>query len=153
MNFVIETLYVSVDVIIHYYKSKIKIEIFFSRTNRPRWECIYQLIVGTKKVWCLLLIQKHYNYSIRLLIVSFRNFFSYYYYNIKLLREATVENIENEEISPLSTTPATDDQYMQIMLPKNGDKSFDTVMKDKDASYFDDSFYDLSNFIDLDEQA
>jgi len=64
-----------------------------------------------------------------------------------------VENIENEEISPLSTTPATDDQYMQIMLPKNGDNSFDTVMKDKDASYFDDSFYDLSNFIDLDEQA
>ncbi len=59
--------------------------------------------------------------------------------------------MKNEELNPLSMIPATDDQYAKIMLPKNGDKSLDEVMKDKDASYFNDSFYDLSNFMDLDE--
>lgn len=59
--------------------------------------------------------------------------------------------MENEVYNPLSTTPATDEQYAATMLPKNGDKSFDDVMKDKDADYFDESFYDLSSFMDLDE--
>lgn len=59
--------------------------------------------------------------------------------------------MENEELNPLSMTPVTDDQYDEIMLPKNGDESLDEVMKDKDADYFDDSFYDLSEFMDMDE--
>ncbi len=59
--------------------------------------------------------------------------------------------MKNEELNPLSTTSVTDDQYEVIMLPKNGDISLDEVMEDKDVSYFDDSFYDLSEFMDIDE--